>query len=71
MDEGAASAPGAIVSQTQIPANPWTSRAEFMRKALVMAGDGALEPRLMKNWRKMAQLPATAGVEWLVPEEVE
>jgi hypothetical protein len=49
---------------------PVKYRAEFMSHAFIIAGLGALDPRFIKYCRTNAQAPATAGVEWLVPDEV-
>ena len=44
-------------------------RAELSRMALVIAGLAVGNPPLMKRYRTRAAAPASAGVEWLVPEE--
>src|SRR5947207_8897988 len=40
-----------------------------MINALIMAGLGGVRVRLMKSCRIRAAVPATAGHEWLVPED--
>jgi hypothetical protein len=46
-------------------------RALFIRYALFIAGLGVPQAWLMKYCRTRAEPPARAGVEWLVPEDVE
>src|SRR6266850_5044482 len=49
---------------------PVMYRAEFIRKAFVIAGLGGAIKWLMKYGRKSPQPPTTPGAEWLVPDEI-